>query len=301
MKKTLLLVALLLALICLSANGEGLNVVAANFPCYDFARRVVGDTGTVSMLIHPGVEVHSYEPSPADILSIGRADLFVYIGGESDAWADDILSGFGPGEGPAALRLMAAVIPIEEEGDDADHTHDAPEYDEHIWTSPKNAMKMVYALAAALGELDPERADAYADNATAYIALIADIDAELMDIVATAIRRELVFADRFPFLYLVRDYGLDYVAAFPSCTADTEPTPQTMLNLIQRVEQDGIPVIYTIELSTQAVARAVAEETGATIRELHSMQTVTQAQFDAGETYVSLMRLNIQAIREGLN
>ena len=298
MKKVLLIAALLAAL-ALGARAEGLSVVAANFPCYDFARQVVGDRGEVRLLIHPGVEVHSYEPSPADILSVGQADLFVYIGGESDAWADSILEGFGEDEGPAALRMMAAVTPIEEE--DGDAAHGAPEYDEHIWTSPKNAAAMVNAVSDALCEIDPDGADAYRAAAADYTAQIEAVDAELRGIVEGAARRELVFADRFPFLYLVREYGLDYAAAFPSCTADTEPTPQTMLGLIQRVVQDRIPVVYTIELSTGAVARAVAEETGAKVMELHSMQTVTQAQFDAGESWVSLMQRNVEAIREGLN
>ncbi len=303
MKKTVLFVLMLIALLGLRAEAEGLNVVAANFPCYDFARQVVGGLGEVELLIRPGVEVHSYEPSPADILSVGQADLFVYIGGESDAWADSILSGFADGEGPAALRMMAAVTPIEEANDGAHDApeYDEPEYDEHIWTSPKNAAAMVAALSDALCGIDPEHADAFRAAAADYTARIKAIDAELTQIVEGAARRELVFADRFPFLYLVRQYGLDYAAAFPSCTADTEPTPQTMLGLIQRVVNDGIPVIYTIELSTQAVARAIAEETGAAIRELHSMQTVTQAQFDAGETWVSLMQKNVEAIREGLN
>ena len=298
MKKVLLIAALLAAALGLGARAEGLSVVAANFPCYDFARQVAGDRGDVRLLIHPGVEVHSYDPSPADILSIGQADLFVYIGGESDAWADSILDGFGEGGGPAVLRMMAAVTPIEEEGD---AVHEAPEYDEHIWTSPKNAAAMVNALADSLCEIDPDGADAYRAAAADYAGQIDAVGAELSDIVNGAARRELVFADRFPFLYLVREYGLDYAAAFPSCTADTEPTPQTMMGLIRRVVNDHIPVIYTIELSTGAVARAVAEETGAKVMELHSMQTVTQAQFDAGETWVSLMRRNVEAIREGLN
>ena len=299
MKKALLLSALLLLLFGCAALAEpGLRVVAANFPCYDFARQLLGDAGEVSMLIRPGVEVHSFEPTPADILSVSDADLFVYIGGEGDAWADDMLSGL-EGQGPARLRMMDAVTPIEEEGEE--HTHGEPEYDEHIWTSPKNAIAMVRALSDALCELDPGRAEAYSAAASEYIEQITEIDAAFSDIAASAVRHELVFADRFPFLYFVREYGLDYIAAFPSCTAETEPTPQTMLGLIQRVRQDGIPVIYVIEMSTRSVARTVAEETGAAIREMHSLQTVTQAEFDAGESYVSLMRRNVEAVREGLS
>ena len=300
MKKMMLMLLVLLTLSVLSAAAEGqLKVVAANFPCFDFARQVVGDRGEVSLLIKPGVEVHAYEPTPADIIAIGEADLFVYIGGEGDAWADSILSGFDGGEAPAALRMMDAVTPLEEEGDAA--AHDAPEYDEHIWTSPKNAMAMVRFLSDALCGLDATDADAYRAAADGYIAQISELDAAFRDVVANGARRELVFADRFPFLYFTREYGLDYLAAFPSCTADTEPTPQVLLKLIQRVAEDNIPAVYAIELSTQAVARTVAEETGAEILTLHSMQTVTQEEFDAGETYVSLMTRNLDAVKRGLN
>jgi len=295
----LLVLALVMSVLPVAAEGR-LNVVATNFPCYDFARQVVGDRGTVTLLIKPGVEVHSYEPTPADIIAIGEADLFAYIGGEGDAWADNILSGFDGGDAPATLRMMDAVSLLEEEGDDDHDAHDAPEYDEHIWTSPKNAMAMVRAMADALCAIDADNADAYRASSEAYIGEIAALDAAFEEVVENGARRELVFADRFPFLYFTRAYGLDYVAAFPSCTADTEPTPQILMTLIQRVVGDHIPVVYAIELSTQAVAKTVAEETGAGILTLHSMQTVTQDEFDAGETYVSIMTRNLEAVRKGL-
>ena len=296
MRKLIVLIVALLALGM--AAGAELNVVATDFPCYDLARQVAGENGSVTLLIHPGVEVHSYEPSPADILAISGADLFVYIGGESDAWADSILAGFD-GEGPKALRMMDAVSLLEEEGEDG-HVHDEPEYDEHIWTSPVNAVKMVEAIRDELSGIDPAHADAYAANADSYIGQIEAIDADFRAIVDASETRELVFADRFPFLYFVREYGLDYVAAFPSCTADTEPTPQTILTLIRAVAENHLPAVFTIEMSTQAVARTVAEETGAEILTLHSLQTVTQDEFDAGETWVSLMQKNVEALREGL-
>lgn len=300
MKKMLILALALLALaVPPTAAERALHIVTTNFPCYDFARQVCGDGAEVTMLLKPGTEAHAYDPTPADIVAIGECDLFVYIGGESDAWADSILSGFDGKDAPATARMMEAVTPLEEAGGHG--SHDAPEYDEHIWTSPKNAMAMVAALSDALCEVDAAGAEAYRAAARDYIARIAEIDAAFEDAVANGTRRELVFADRFPFLYFTKAYGLDYVAAFPSCTADTEPTPQTMLNLIQRVTEDHIPVVYAIEMSTQAVAKTIAEETGAGILTLHSMQTVTQDEFDAGETYVSIMARNLEAVREGLN
>ncbi|MBR1821985.1 MAG: zinc ABC transporter substrate-binding protein [Clostridia bacterium] len=300
MKKRFLLIVIAALTLCAAGRAEGrLNIVATDFPCYDFARQVAGEAADVTLLIHPGVEVHSYDPSPADILAINDADLFVYIGGEGDAWADGILAGFD-GEGPQTLRMMDAVALLEEEGEEEAHGHEAPEYDEHIWTSPRNAASMVRALSDALTQIDPERAEAYAQGADVYIAEIDRIDAAFREIVDHSELKEVVFADRFPFLYFVREYGLDYVAAFPSCTADTEPTPQTILTLIREVTANDFPAVYTIELSTQAVAKTVAEETGAEILTMHSIQTVTQDEFDAGETYVSLMWKNVEALREGL-
>lgn len=301
MKKTLLAALLLLLTLCAAGYAEGRpSVVCTDFPCYDFARQAAGDRAEVTMLLKPGVEAHSFEPTPADIISIGEADLFVYIGGESDAWADSILEGFDGEDAPATLRMMDCVGDlVEEEGE---HHHDeGPEYDEHIWTAPQNAAKMARAAGEKLAEIDPANGEEYRANAEAYAAQIGEIDAEIADIVANARRRTLVFADRFPFVYLVRAYGLDYLAAFPSCTADTEPSAQIVTALIKKVVDERIPAVYTIELSTQAIAKTVAEETGAQILTLHSMQTLSQADFDAGASWVSLMRDNVAALKAGLN
>lgn len=299
MRKLLMGMVLILALWGFALAEEGLSIVCTDFPCYDLARQVAGEGARVSMLLKPGTEAHSYDPTPADILDIGAADLFVYIGGESDAWADGILSGFDGGDAPATLRMMDCVAdPIEEE----DHAHDdEPEYDEHIWTSPANALRMVEALGEALAAMDPDHAAQYRDNAKAYGAEIQAIDGEIRAIVEAAPRRELVFADRFPFIYFTREYGLDVLAAFPSCTAETEPSAQTLLTLIQKVIEDRLPAVYTIELSTQAIAKTIAEETGVEILTLHSMQTVSQSEFDAGASWVSIMRDNAEALRKGLN
>ena len=293
---------LILMLLCPAALGEGkLSIVCTDFPCYDFARQAAGDNAEVTMLLKPGTEAHSYDPTPADILAIGGADLFVYIGGESDAWADGILASFGD-DAPATLRMMDCVeAPIEEEEHDHIHDSDGPEYDEHIWTSPVIARRMISAMGDALAEIDPAGGDAYIGAANAYGDEIAAIDGEIQEVVDHAARQELVFADRFPFVYFTREYGLEYAAAFPSCTADTEPSAQTVMTLIQKVVRDYLPAVYTIELSTQAIAKTIAEETGCEILTLHSMQTVSQAEFDAGASWVSIMGDNVEALRKGLN
>ena len=311
--------ALLLALAMLAAMGcsgcgraraaEGdaaLRIVCASFPCYDFARAVVGEAAELTLLIKPGAEVHSFEPTPLDVRAIAECDLFICIGGESDAWVDDILSSFGD-ETPQTLRLIDCVDAIEEEETEGMTVHaeagggDAIEYDEHIWTSLQNAMRMVEAVRDALAEARPELAEEFSANAAGYLEEIASIDAELRSLVENAERRELIFGDRFPFLYLAREYGLEYWAAFPSCAAESEPSAKTLAFLIEKVRADGVPAIYQIELSGGRTAQTIAGETGAEVLTLQSIQNVSEADFSAGESYVSLMRQNIEALRKGLN
>ena len=302
MKKRLLmgLLAAMAVLLLGCARAQAAEIVTTSFPCYDFARQIAGDAAQVRMLIRPGTEVHSYEPTPADILAIGDSDLFVAIGGESDAWIDGILGSMGGGA-PRSIFLMDSVEALEEEEVEGYEHHHETELDEHIWTSPKNALKMLQSAADAICEVDPAHAEIYRKNAKEYESAIAELDARLTEIVQNGVRNEMIFADRFPFLYLAHDYGISYRAAFNSCTAESEPSAQKMVELIQAIENDHIPVIYTIEMSNGAIARTLADETGAEILNMHSMQTVTQVEFDAGETYITLMRKNLDAIERGLN
>lgn len=301
--KFLATIALILALLACGAGvaeakAEELNIVCTSFPCYDFARAVAGDAAQVQLLIKPGAEVHSFEPTPADILAVAGCDLFVYVGGESDAWVRDILESFGA-DAPQTLRFFDCVALLEEE--QAGEDHPEHEYDEHIWTSQKNACAMVSALTDRLCEIDPAGAELYRQNGQAYGDEIARLGEEIRELVEGAARRELIFADRFPFLYFVREYGLDYAAAFSSCSTESEPSARTLMELIDRIARDGVPVVYTIELSNGKTAQTLAEETGVEVRALQSMQNVTEADFSAGETYLSLLRRNIEALKEGLN
>lgn len=303
-----LLIYILAAVIMLSGAAfadEYPSIVCTNFPCYDFARAVTGGNADLKLLIKPGAEVHSFEPTPADIMAVADCDLLIYIGGESDAWVEDILSTFGS-DAPDTLRMFDCVETVEADADhdhthedDHDHAHD--DYDEHIWTSPVNAQRMVQAVADALNADFASLGDLWQANAAAYIAEIAEIDAQLRDVVSHAARREMIFADRFPLIYFAREYGLSYVAAFPSCAAESEPSAKTMMELIDRVQADGIPAVYTIELSSGKTAATIAAETGASILTFHSVQNLSEADFSAGETYVSLMQRNVEALREGLN
>lgn len=290
----------LVLMICIGSTafaGEIPFVVCTSFPCYDFARAVGGDQAHVSMLIKPGSEVHSYEPTPADILSIAKCDLFVYIGGESDAWVEDILSSLGE-NGPETLRLFDCVEVLESEHD---HDHDEMEYDEHIWTSPVNAKRMVEAIAERMNTSFYWYGENYLANAENYCAQIETLDAQFRDVVENAVRREMIFADRFPFVYFAHEYGIEYHAAFPNCSSESEPSAKTMMELIEKVVSDRIPAVYTIELSTGKTAKTISEETGAEILTFHSIQNVSEEDFAAGETYITLMQRNVEALKKGLN
>lgn len=299
----LMFAALLICGTALADGGEKLSIVVTSFPCYDFARQAAGEHADVHMLIRPGTEVHTYEPAPADIVAIQQADLFICIGGEGEGWVDGILSSMGS-EGPAVLRLIDHVETCDEEHDhDEEHHHDSHhhEYDEHIWTSPKNAALMMFAVSGALCQADPDCAADYVANTGKYIAEIEAVDAEIRDIVDNAARRELVFGDRFPFLYFANEYGLDYHAAFSGCSSAAEPSAKTVAELIDHVKKHGVPAVYMLELSSGQIAQTIAAETGAEVLTMHSCQTVSLDDFEAGESYVSLMRRNIEALRKGLN
>ncbi len=327
----LLALALTLSLTACTAPAEKaddgkIQIVATLFPYYDFARAIAGDRADVTLLLSPGREAHSFEPTPLDAVTISESDVFLYNGGEGEYWVDSMLD--AAGENIAVIaRMMDYVDALNEEyvegmqgadGHDHDHEHgshddhdhdheedehdsDEVEYDEHIWTSPKNAVVLCRAVCDAICRADAENAAFYRANCENYCAQLEDLDARFADLCASAPRRLLIFADRFPMLYFCREYGLDYRAAFHGCSGDTEPSLATIKFLIDKVEDENIPVVYTIDFGTKKVAAVVSECTGAAIETLYSMQTVSRADFDAGETYLTLMERNFEALRKGLN
>ena len=293
-----------------------LRVVCTLFPYYDFARQIGGDAVDVALLVPAGRETHSFEPTPRDVIRISEADVFIYNGGESEQWVSDILDAAGE-DIPCVLSMMDTAELYEEEyaegmqgasgHDHADHDHDHgaededAAYDEHIWTSPVTAMSLCRAITDALCQADPDHADSFRARLTDYLAALEALDGTFREIVAEGSRNLLVFGDRFPLLYFCREYGLDYRAAFHGCAGDTEPSLATLKYLIDLVNEQHIPVVYTIELSSRKVAEAIAETTGAQVRTFHSCQTVSRAEFDSGVTYLQLMEANADALREGLS
>lgn len=292
------------------AEDGRLQVVCSVFPYYDFARQIGGDDVDVTLLVAAGKETHSFEPTPLDVITLSQADVFLYNGGESETWVDDILSAAGENIA-VTLPLMPQVSALAEEWaegmegahDEHDHeTHDSDdiEYDEHVWTSPVLAKALCRAICDALCQADPAHQEDYQARLTDYLAQLDQLDAAFREVVEAGHRRLLVFGDRFPLLYFCKEYGLDYRAAFHGCASDTEPSLATLKYLIDKVEDEKIPVVYTIELSSRKVADAIAETTGAKVLTFHSCQTVSRAEFDGGATYLSLMERNVEALREGL-
>jgi len=291
-----------------------LRIVTTLFPYYDFARAVAGDAADVTLLLSPGREAHSFEPTPLDAVTISRADVFVWNGGESEAWVGQMLDAAGENVG-TVVRMMDYVDAREEEfvegmqGAEHDHDHehdhededsDEIEYDEHVWTSPRNAVILCEALCGALCGADPSNADAYRQNCAAYAAELRGLDARFTALRERAARDLIVFADRMPLLYFCEAYDLRYRAAFHGCSTDTEPSLATLKYLIDKVADENVPVVYTVDLDSKKIADVVAECTGAAIGTLYSLQTVSRADFDAGETYVTLMERNLTALERGL-
>ena len=303
------------------------SVVSTSFPGYDFARAVTKNTNiSTKMLVKPGAETHTYEPTPQDIIDIKNADMFIYVGGDSDTWVEKILKDVDTKK-THVVKLVDLVSTVNEEivegmededehehdhdhshshdydhdHDDHNHKHDhdeeeeGPEIDEHVWTSPKKAMEIVKKIAKVASEIDAAEKTKIDDNAEKYVAEIAEVDKDLHQAIDGKIS-EIVVADRFPFRYFADEFGLKYAAAFSGCSEQTEASAKTISFLINKVKQEKIKKIYMIELSNGKIAETVSKDTGAEVLELHSAHNVTADDFSKGVTYVDLMKRNLLAL-----
>lgn len=316
-KLTSILLAAVMIAVAVLVSGCGaekesgkVKVVSTLFPAYDFAGQIGGARVDTVMLLDPGTDSHYYEMTLADIAAVQSCDIFIYNGGDSDAWAEDILSAIDRDD-LTVLRLMDHVdLLTEDEGvvalhgheghDHEDHHHDE-EYDEHVWTSPKNAALMCLAVEECLAEFDPAGAQAYRAATEEYVKELAALDCELRDIAAAGAGKTLVFADRFPFLYLTHEYGFDVRAAFSGCSAEAELSLATVAELTNTVMENNVPVIFRIEFSSGGAAESIARKTGAALLRLHSCHNVSKKDFENGVTYLDLMRQNAANLREALS
>ena len=306
------------------AEEKEINVVTTIFPIYDWVREVIGGDAAhvnLTMLLDNGVDLHSYQPTAQDILTISTADLFIYVGGESDEWVEDVLaSAMNPDlKSISLVEAMGDAIKAEEivegmehehedpDGDEEDHEHeeeDDEEADEHVWLSLRGAQKLTAAIADTLAAIDPDFADSYQGNAAAYIEKLADLDARYAETVSKAACHTILFGDRFPFRYLADDYGLTYYAAFTGCSAESEASFATIVFLAQKVDELGLPAVLTIEHPRTRIAETVVENTAGKnqkILAMDSMQGTTAADIQAGMTYLSVMEANLAVLEEALN
>ncbi len=294
MKRIIAVLLCLILSLCLVGCGqedvksEKISVVTTVFPVFDFARAVAGEQAEVSMLIAAGTEVHSFEPSPSDIKSVYGADAFLYIGGESDTWVNTLLD---DARGDHKALIESADL-IYENGD--------PIHDEHVWTSPKNAVKMVNAVCAVLCEVDPDNAEYYQKNTEVYCEKIDTVSAEIKAVVDQSDKKFILVADRFPFRYFTEEMGLSYKAAFGGCDASSDVSLKVMNELADTVKQKNLDTAYYVEMSNKSIANALKESTGVKLCELHSAHTVTADDFKSGVTYVDIMYRNLEALKKGL-
>ena len=308
-------------------DGEGgrkLKVAATLFPYYDFVRQVAGDQVELSLVIPAGMDSHSFEPTPKDIRIMQEADVIIANGGAMEHWVDQVVDSFDR-EDQTVVIMMDHVDAVEEEivegmehsdeGHGHVHVHEDGEedghleedesqyeieYDEHIWTSPVNAMRMVDVLAETLTEWDPDHGAMYQAGAAAYLEELERLDKEFREVRDSAVHDMIVMGDKFPLRYFADTYGLRYRAAFSGCSSDTEPSARTIAYLIDKVKEEGLPVIYYLELSSHRVAEIIGEETGAVPLLFHSCHNVTRRQFEEGVTYLELMEQNVKNLWEGL-
>ena len=319
----------------INKSNDKMSIVTTIFPEYDWVMNILGDkkdNADVTLLLDNGIDLHSYQPTPKDIVTISKCDLFIYVGGESDEWVDGALKQ-AINKDMKVINLMEtlgdAVKEEEviegmeghdhdhdhedgedhdhEEGEDHDHDHEHEEgeveYDEHVWLSLKNAEVIVKEIGKSLSVIDKENADYYNANVTSYVDKLKDLDSRYDSAVKAGTKDTLLFADRFPFRYLVDDYNLKYYAAFVGCSAETEASFETIKFLANKVDELGLNVILKIESSDGGIANTVKEATknkNQTIMTMDSLQSASTKEYKAGRNYLSVMEQNLTVLKEAV-
>jgi zinc transport system substrate-binding protein len=318
-----------------SKKNDNIKIVASIFPEYDWVMNVLGDNpgnAEVTLLLDNGVDLHSYQPTAEDIVTISNCDLFIYVGGESDEWIEELIAN-SDNKDMVAINLMEVlgdkakeeelVEGMQEEEHDHDHDHEdgeehdheegeehdheheeeEVEYDEHVWLSLRNASIFTDKISEELQSIDKANADVYKSNAEAYIDKLNNLDKEYEDAVASAQYKTVLFGDRFPFRYMVDDYGITYYAAFVGCSTENQANFDTILFLSEKMDELSLPCIMTIDSSDQKIAKTIVENTknkDQKILTIDSMQTTTMKDVNEGKNYLSVMEDNLEVLKEAL-
>lgn len=288
------------------AQAEPLKVVATIFPAYDWVREIMGseaENAEVTLLLGSGVDMHSFQPTVADIMKVGTADVFIYVGGESDAWVEDALKEAVNKEMVTVDLMEVLADSLKEEEEAGGKEAGGAEYDEHVWLSLRNASVCVAAIADALGRADEEHADVYAKNAAAYQEKLAALDESFTEMAGSSGKDTILFGDRFPFRYLTEDYGIRYYAAFDGCSAESEASFETVIFLANKIDELGLGTILTIEGSDGKLAGTIRDNTETKdqdIAALCSMQNTTLEEAQSGTTYLGVMEQNLEVLRAAM-
>lgn len=286
-----------------NSDSGKLKIISTVFPPYDLARQIAGDNAEISILLPPGSEIHNYEPSAKDMIAIRNCDIFLYIGGENEQWAEKLINS-NDTENVTAVKLIDYVPTLSEDEDEHDHDHDHEhehETDEHIWTSPKNAQLMLSAVYDAICKVDPSNKQTYTKNKDAYAKQLSDLDNAYRSAVDNAKNKTIVLADKFPFRYLAHEYGLEFSSAFAACSDESEPGVSTMIKLTKTIKENNIPAVYYLEFSSTKIADTLCDETGATKLMLHSCHNVSKQDIENNVSYVDLMKQNLENLKLTLN
>lgn len=311
-KKLIMITIIVTMVLSLTSCGTAkkkdgkITIVTTLFPQYDFAKQIAGDKANVTLLLPAGVEAHSYDPTPADIVAINESDLFIYTGDNMETWAAKIISSLE--KKVNILDVSEGITLTKTEDEHKEHADEEEEheeehdhiYDPHIWTSPVNAKLMVENIVNELMKIDPDNADYYNNNAMAYLEELSQLDNDLRETIDNADIKTLYFADKFAMYYFVNEYRLDYVSAYDSCSSETEPSAKLVAKMVDAVNSDKAPAIFYAELSNHKAADTISKETNTKELLLHSCHNVSKDEFKSGVTYISLMRQNLENLKEGL-
>ncbi|MCM1363607.1 MAG: metal ABC transporter substrate-binding protein [Faecalibacterium sp.] len=280
---------------------DEISIITTGFASYDFAKQIAAEKANVEMLLSPGEESHTFEPTPSDIIKIQDCDVFIYGGGESDEWVNNILSSIDT-EKIAVVKMMESTEAEKEDIiEGMEHHEDSEdEYDEHVWTSPLKAIEIVQSISNALCKSDSVNKDFYMSQTENYIKKLKMLDESFREISFSAQDKHFIIGDRFPFKYLFDEYNFSYYAAFPGCSAESDASPATIAFLIEKVKAENINVVFKVDLSSGNVAESIAESTGTKIETLYSCHIISSDDFNAGETYISLMQRNIEVLSQAI-
>ena len=275
-----------------NSDSGKLKIISTVFPPYDLARQIAGDNAEISILLPPGSEIHNYEPSAKDMIAIRNCDIFLYIGGENEQWAEKLINS-NDTENVTAVKLIDYVPTLSEDEDEHGHDHDHDHDHGH--------QLMLSAVYDAICKVDPSNKQTYTKNKDAYAKQLSDLDNAYRSAVDNAKNKTIVLADKFPFRYLAHEYGLEFSAAFAACSDESEPGVSTMIKLTKTIKENNIPAVYYLEFSSTKIADTLCDETGATKLMLHSCHNVSKQDIENNVSYVDLMKQNLENLKLTLN